>query len=131
MNVTEWIGFLVSFGLFIYMMIRQALVKREQRKHPLSEEEEQDELRQILRKLDIDEEDEEELPEEIKPKPKLKPLPSPPKPRPVYQPPPVHYETESLTLPSKGERLIDELPQLKNMIIYYEIFGPPKALRKD
>ena len=136
MNVTEFIGFIVSFGLFIYMMIRQALVTREKKKHPVQPDEDDDELRHFLRELDIDEEEEEELPEEIKPKPKPKVLA--PKPRPIYHPPPLTpiapmpgYEVENKKLPSRSENLLHELPDPKNMLIYYEIFGPPKSLRKD
>ena len=136
MNLTEFIGFLFSFGLFIFLMIKRALSDRYRRQHPEIEIEEQkreeQELRNVFRELGI-EEDDEDIPEEIKP------LPPPPKPKIFHKPPPpkplvTHsptYEIEERSTTTPGDRLLNALPAYKNLLIYYEIFGPPKALRKD
>ena len=144
MNLTEFIGFLFSFGLFIFLMLKRAFSDRYRRQHPeiAAEEEkrEEQEYRNILRELDLDEDDE-DLPEEMKPE--IKPPPRPklvpkqlPKPRIMPLPPVIqemtHYEIEDKTLShTRGEKFLSDLPAYKNMLIYYEIFGPPKAFRKD
>lgn len=141
MNLTEFIGFLFSFGLFIFMMFRQALAARQRKKYPeiaAAETSREDEaLRQLLRELEVDEE---ELPEEIrlesKPKvvpPKVPQKVSRPLPQRTVQPAaaPVAYEVVKNEQPLHSEILLEELSQRKNMLVYYEIFGPPKALRRD
>lgn len=134
MNLTEFIGFLFSFGLFIFLMIKRALSDRYRRQHPeiaLEEEKREEQAyRNVLRDLDLDEED---LPEEIKPPPLPKKTFLKPFPKPFPKPPEIapSYEFEDRSTPSRAENYLNDLPAKKNLLIYYEIFGPPKALRKD
>lgn len=153
MSLIDFLSFVGSFGLFIYLMIRRAVSEKNRRLHPELEEEErrneERELKQLMRSLDLDEEDE-DFPEE------LKALPPPPQikkkdnhtwaevPRsksnweaaPAYVPPKQVtaagvYEVEGKTYDNRSKNIIKEIPELRNMLVYYEIFGPPKAFRDD
>lgn len=132
MTLHDLIAFIITFGLFIAVIVKNILKSR-RALTPVdsSKRGEDDELRDYLKALDLDPDDE-TLPPEIKPQ-VIQPKRFTPKP----PPPPVYKKTENAAnyevlqreQPSAVERLLKESPHPKNLLIYYEIFGPPKSLR--
>lgn len=41
------------------------------------------------------------------------------------------YDIKPVQHSTRANHILNELPKLKNILIYHEIFGPPKALRDD
>lgn len=152
MSLIDLISFLGSFGLFIYFMLRMAFSKRQRMLNPEIEREERRkeeyELKELLRSLNIDEEDE-DLPDELRPLPAIPPPPvkkpswaESPKAKSNWTAPPATrtyqqshsdsvYEVEGKNYETRSKTLIKDIPHLQNMLVYYEIFGPPKAFRDD
>jgi hypothetical protein len=141
MTLVDLLTFIVSFGLFIFLMFRQALRDRDRRLHPdvvaQEEAEAEEEHRRFLRELDIDEEEEEELPQEIRPRIQAKPVPQPPiqveikktiRPEKDLKD---TYAIHNANRPSRAQAALARLPDPKSLMIYHEIFGPPKAYRDD
>lgn len=113
---------IVVFGLFALFILRRAL--RQNGPESAYSDEDSDEEEEVVRR---------------------------PPPRPSYKraPPPVPFSTpprqseakipdnstaydiKQAQLATRANHLIADLPELKNMLIYYEIFGPPKAFRDD
>jgi len=100
MSLIEFIGFIISVTAMIFLLVRRAWEERHRRKHPEEFKDEQQRqeqtLKQFLKSLDIDMEDEEEFS-------------PPPKPRveqPVEPPPPPH-EMQAQAKP-KPHRLLQE-----------------------
>lgn len=120
MNLIELISFIVSFALFVFLMARRAMVDMRRR-----QEQPVDIFDEMVE--EEEEEEEEEVVEKVVP-PLRKKIPPKPHPKPhVYEP--SHYEVHTTKASSRADVLLQELPELKNMLIYHEIFGPPKSLQ--
>lgn len=141
MTLVDLITFIITFGLFIFLMFRQALKEKDRRRHPeyaaQEEAEAEEEHRRFLRELDIDEEEEEELPQEIRPRKQVQPKPQPPiqvEIKKTIRPSKDLKETYAIpkgNVPSRAQAALSRLPDPKSLLIYHEIFGPPKAFRDD
>lgn len=141
MTLVDLLTFIVSFGIFIYLMFRQASKEMNRRLHPdivaQEEADAEEEHRRFLRELDIDEEEEEELPQEIRPRIQAKPVPQPPiqvEIKKTIRPEKDLKDTYALhkgNVPSRAQAMLSRLPDPKSLLIYHEIFGPPKAFRDD
>lgn len=149
MNLVDFITFVISFGLFIFLMIRRALKDREHRLNPHKAKgernREEEEYNDFLRSLNIDDDEEEELPKELRSKKmrsqEVKPNvksnvksfgpPSPPLKFEVKKTilPPTSYDVHKEHSTSRAKSLVEAMPHLQDIAIYHEIFGPPKAFR--
>lgn len=140
MNLLDFIGFIFSFLLFIYLSLKKARGKTQ-----AQIDQEEGELKEYLRSVGIEEMDEEEIEERaiksLPPSPPVKP-PKPPKPAKVRHPStqfeqfesfkaatgdaPV-YETEIRKSNTRVDLIINNTRSLKDMVILKEVLGPPKA----
>lgn len=156
MSLVDLIGFIFSFGFFLYMMFQRAMKSKEREReirqdphyHEKEEAKENEDLKEFLRSIGVDEDDD-DLPEEYRPQPPKKIVrqappayrpPAPPPPRPVLAVQKTTkvierevspYDIEVQSVVPRIERVVNEMPKLRNMLIYHEIFGPPKAYRDE
>jgi hypothetical protein len=152
MNLIEFIGFLITMSAMTFLILRRIWEERQKRSHPeeydKKKEHQEANLKQFLKSLDIDMNDDEE--------PEKKPFLSVPKPfdrqqkmtKRMVEPPPHKYIVPShiYTVPkvqnlaegyhaivkvkqSRASRMIDRLPSRKEMIVYQEIMNPPVSMR--
>lgn len=129
MNLIEFIGFVISFLAFVFLMIRRAIHKRNPEK-----------LKEFLKSIDADEE---EIRHEVQP---LPPIPKPktiPKLKAVgtfdtavdkrQLATKIQYAEDAYTLKEKKResRAYDllNIHSKQQMILYYEIFSRPKGFR--
>ncbi|MCB1113656.1 MAG: hypothetical protein KDK62_02755 [Chlamydiia bacterium] len=139
MSLIDFIAFVISFGIFLFVMGRQANIDRKRRRPEVREEEqaqEEEDLKAFLRELDIDEEEEEELPEELRPireekaaksitvEVKQTLLPQ------IVEPEAIYGITTNYGV-SRANRVLHSLSNPQDVVIYHEILGPPKAFRDD
>ena len=149
MSLIDFIAFIVSFGIFVILMGRQANMERRRRRPEVREQEqaqEEEDLKAFLRELDIDEDEEDELPEELRPIREIKEN--------VHEDliqdsiqEPIRVELAQTILPaqpveeiygitttvgvSRANRVLHGLQNPQDIVIYHEILGPPKAFRND
>lgn len=141
MNFVEFLGFIVSLAAFIILAYKRARDARRQQpdEYHLDSDEQDKKLREFLKSLDVEVEEEKPLP---RPPVKRKAAPKPPVPASqpyeftttqfkAYQPllKAEKYEVIREAPPSRGQKLLQSLPSRKNMLIIHEIFGPPKSLQ--
>lgn len=120
MSLIEFIGFIVTFFVFIIMSVRRMKEKRE-----MASVEEDDALRDYLRSVGIETEE----------APAVRPPPPPvkkklPKAKPVEK----HvlseapeYEVIAKNTTSEADNIINNQSSIENLVIAQIILGPPKA----
>jgi hypothetical protein len=134
MDVTQWIGFFISILALLYLFLRPALDKVEQRRNPeeLDKRRKAEELhlKQLMHSLgvDSDDEDDDELeptvihkkrfvqPPQFKKAPSVKVKPAQPS---------AYHEQKVVT--TQAMRLLERLHSPKDAILLREILGPPKS----
>jgi len=157
-DISQLIGFLVSFLAFIYLMYRKI---RDERHRP-SQPEGQDQLHEYLKSIDEEEEDEEEAPVLPPPPPVRKPKPTPAqttyhaatdvdayKRKNAFESRTVEpslqkkmsgsinarysessaYHAIEKAMPSRALRLLNGLKSKKDMVILHEIIKLPRSRR--
>lgn len=180
MDLIEFIGFVITILALLVIATRRTMEERRRRRDPEAYEKEQEEqrkaLRQTLREMHIDLEDEDEEEEEEEEPTSPPPVQNIPKPRTqrivydnyhveprlaAYEPKnsiqdrqfksaveerenrPIHevvssdlhmddtYEFKEVVDISVGEKILKEIPSIKQMVILHEILDRPKALRYE
>lgn len=123
MSFSEWIGFIISIGAFIFLMLKGR-----------PKEEHENTLNDFLNSLK----------EDMSAKKRPAPAPSAPKviKKKAFVPPPkplivsphpkkkVEYRVIGKDRPSRAGRLLEALKNKRDMVILHEIIGPPKCKRR-
>jgi len=142
MNFSEFITFLISAGVVIYVVLKRLWESRQREKYPeqyaLKEKEQKEQLQQFLKSLDVDLSDEEEplfkpIPKKAPEPPPYKPLPQPKtqlKPIEEFQP----HRRDAYAIAthrdsiSRGRRIIERQHSLKDAVVMQVILNKPKGL---
>lgn len=138
MSFIEFIGFIFAMVAMIFLFIRKVMENRRRRLHPeefAHEQEEQDRaVKELLESLNIHIEEPKkpkQPPAKVK-KLKEQPMQIAALPLPVksfYSAEPKYHSIQK-EVPSRASRLIRQVASPQEFIIYHEILGPPKGLKK-
>jgi hypothetical protein len=139
MSFIEFLGVLATIGMIAFLFIKQIYEQINRVRNPLqaaaSDKLKHKQMRALLKSIDpalLDEEEEEEKAPPTLPvrqtKPPKKTAPLPLKRTQTRTPATESYCIESKTYRSRASALVHQLPTPRNMFLYKEIVGQPKAL---
>ena len=154
MSIIEFIGFVFSFALFIFLMFLRAtggLRRKTQPQDRLGEKSQEEKLKDFLKALEGDMGEVIPAPPPVKKQAVRKPPPPPKVPVPQFKPlesiekrfsgntmvsshyidlaKATPYEVAIQTKPSRAHALLSQLKSKKDMVILNEIIGKPRAFR--
>ena len=139
MTVVEFIGFIVSLGAILFLLLKQFFDDRAKKRDPKAYEERQRKKEQAIRALmgeewvkDSRQKLEEGMDEEEEaPMPPPRPVVKESKPAAKRHFEPVDYQVERLERPSRGAELVKQFPNRKELFMIKEILDQPVGLRDE
>lgn len=139
MDISEWVGSLVSFLAMTYLILSGLGVGRKKTSPPPQGSDQEKTLEEFMRSLDEDMEAHEENPQPLPPVPR--PLPTYQKPILLYKkkeqlpnywqdPASDPYKLKKTSKPSRIKHLLFQAKSQKDMVLFYEVIGKPKGWRR-